>query len=131
MLYAITGSGCGSKLVTTVRVPPRWLAAANAPAAAQAPDPAIARPRGELPRKVLLTTWPVAGSMRASVASNSSPTQIPPGPAAIARGPSPTPIVAVTRPVAGSSLDTVRSSEFATHTAAGVTAMPAGPAPTQ
>ena len=130
MPHATAGSGCGRKRVTTVRVPPRWLAAANARAATQTPDPAMARPCGELSRKVLLTTWPVCGSMRVSVASNSSLTQTPPGPAAMAWGPSPTPMVAVTRPVAGSSLDTVRSSEFATHTAARVTAMPAGPAPT-
>lgn len=72
----------------------------------------------------------VCGSMRSSVASNSSLTQPPSLAATMPVGPSPTPMVAVTVPVAGSSFETVRSSELATHTAPGVTAMPARPEPT-
>ena len=41
---------------TTVKVPPRWLAAGNGRAATHTPDPATAMPRGELPRRTALTT---------------------------------------------------------------------------
>ena len=37
---------------TTVRVPPRWLAAGNARVATQRSEPAAARPRGELPQDI-------------------------------------------------------------------------------
>ena len=99
-------------------MPPRWLAAANGRAATHTPDPAAARPRGELPRWTVRSTRPVRGSMRSSVASNSSLTHSASLAATMPLGPSPTPMVAVTVPVAGSSFETVRSSELATHTAA-------------
>src|SRR6185312_4299723 len=130
MPYACAGSGRGRSLVTSVRVPPRWPAAANGRAATQTPDPAATILSGVLPTEMTRLTRLVSGSIRCSVALNSPLTHTPSLAAAIAPGPSPTPMVAVTLPVTGSSLDTVRSSELATHTAAGVIAMPLGPEPT-
>ena len=85
-------------------MPPRWPAAANGRAATQTPDPAATIPRGVLPSEMTRLTWLVCGSMRSSVASNSSLTHTPSLAAAIAPGPSPTRMVEVTLPVAGSSL---------------------------
>ena len=39
---------------TTVKVPPRWLAAGNGRAATHTPDPATTMPRGELPKRTAL-----------------------------------------------------------------------------
>ena len=69
--YACAGSAQAGNVLTSVRVPPRWLAAANGRAATHTPDPAAAMPRGELPTRWTWLTWPVCGSMRSSVASNS------------------------------------------------------------
>src|SRR5262249_54651996 len=128
--YAWAGSSAGNDSPASTRLPPRWLAAANGRAPTQTPELVRARPRGELPTKIL-RTWPVPGSMWASVAPYSLLTHTPPGPATMACGPSPTGMVSVPRPVTVSILVTLRSRELATHTADGVTAMPAGPAPTK
>src|SRR5215831_12684366 len=117
-------------LLATVRVPPRWLPAANPRAATHTFEPTTARPRGEAPTEARPMTRSEAGSIRATVPSNSSLTQIPPGPAATARGPSPTRMTSTTRPLAGLSRHTLRSSAQVTHTAWAVAVMPSGPAPT-
>ena len=116
------------RLVSTVSVPPRWLAG-EASAAVQTEPSDTASALGLLSISIARLRR-VVGSMRHTVPLPLSATHTAPSPNAIALGSCPTAMTSVTESVAGSMRETVASWRFATHAAPAPTATPTGRCPT-